>query len=270
MATDPGPPARMLLDAPASDPSLDFAPTAAGLAQIIERSEPRFAIGIFGGWGSGKTTLMEAIDARLDPETTVTVRFNAWRFEREPHILVPLLDAIREGLAGWAADHAKEPAQAERARKLARRIGRVVRALVTGLSAEVGISEVVKVKYDVGKAVDALSEPAEEPEAEQPQSLYFAGFLELERAFKAFAEDGATRVVVFVDDLDRCAPDVIGVVSRGSALPGRTTLTRHYAYSRRSHRRSSYRTSRVSTPARAASMTWLVCVGVGRVDIRVR
>jgi hypothetical protein len=149
---------------------------------------------------------MEAIEARLDPETTVTVRFNAWRFEREPHILVPLLDAIREGLAGWAADHAKEPAQAERARKLARRIGRVVRALVTGLSAEVGISEVVKVKYDVGKAVDALSEPAEEPEAEQPQSLYFAGFLELERAFKAFAEDGATRVVVFVDDLDRCLP----------------------------------------------------------------
>jgi KAP family P-loop domain len=201
-----GPPARMLLDAPASQPSLDFAPTAAGLAQIIERSEPRFAIGIFGGWGSGKTTLMEAIEARLKPETTVTVRFNAWRFEREPHILVPLLDAIREGLANWAADHADEPAKAEQARKVARRIGRVVRALVTGVSAEVGISEVVKVKYDVGKAIDALSQPAEEPEAEQPQSLYFAGFLELERAFTAFAKDGATRVVVFVDDLDRCLP----------------------------------------------------------------
>jgi hypothetical protein len=29
--------------------------TATALAHVIERSEPRFAIGIFGGWGAGKT-----------------------------------------------------------------------------------------------------------------------------------------------------------------------------------------------------------------------
>jgi hypothetical protein len=201
-----GQPARMLLDTPARDPSLDFAPTATALAQVIERSEPRFAIGIFGGWGSGKTTLMDAIEARLTPTTSVVVRFNAWRFEREPHILVPLLDAVREGLARWAVAHKDEPTRAERARKVARRIGRVVRALATGVSAEVGISEAVKVQYDVGKAIDALNRPEDELDGEQAQSLYFAGFLELERAFSAFAEDGATRVVVFVDDLDRCLP----------------------------------------------------------------
>jgi hypothetical protein len=199
-------PARMLLDTPARDPALDFAPTATALAQVIERSEPRFAIGIFGGWGSGKTTLMDAIEARLTPAMSVVVRFNAWRFEREPHILVPLLDAVREGLASWAAAHEEEPTKAERARKVARRIGRVVRALATGVSAEIGISEAAKVKYDVGKAIDALSQPEGEVDAAQAQSLYFAGFLELQRAFTAFAEDGATRVVVFVDDLDRCLP----------------------------------------------------------------
>jgi hypothetical protein len=196
----------MLLDTPARDPSLDFAPTATALAQVIERSEPRFAIGIFGGWGSGKTTLMD-IEARLTPTTSVVVRFNAWRFEREPHILVPMLDAVRDGLATWAVAHQEEPTKANRAREAARRIGRVVRALATGVSAEVGISAAVKVKYDVGKAIDALSQPDEDQlDAEQPQSLYFAGFLELQRAFSAFAEDGATRVVVFVDDLDRCLP----------------------------------------------------------------
>ncbi len=78
-------PARILLDTPARDPSLDFASTAAALAQVIEGSQPRFAIGIFGGWGSGKTTLMDAIESRLAPATSVVVRFNAWRFEREPH-----------------------------------------------------------------------------------------------------------------------------------------------------------------------------------------
>jgi hypothetical protein len=207
-APDPDPeppPARMLLDTPAQDPSLDFAATATALAHVIERSEPRFAIGIFGGWGAGKTTLMDAIETRLTPSTSVVVRFNAWRFERELHILVPLLDAVREGLATWASAHEEAPTRAERARNVARRIGGVVRALATGVSAEVGISEAAKVKYDVGKAIDALNQP-EEIEAEQAQSLYFAGFLELERAFTSFAEDGATRVVVFVDDLDRCLP----------------------------------------------------------------
>jgi predicted KAP-like P-loop ATPase len=29
------------------------------LAEIIENSIPRFAIGVFGGWGTGKTSLMQ-------------------------------------------------------------------------------------------------------------------------------------------------------------------------------------------------------------------
>jgi hypothetical protein len=37
-------PARVLLDSAARGPSLHFAPTAVALAQVIERSEPRFAI----------------------------------------------------------------------------------------------------------------------------------------------------------------------------------------------------------------------------------
>jgi hypothetical protein len=205
-ATEAAQPARMLLDTPARDPSLDFGSTATALAQVVELSEPRFAIGIFGGWGSGKTTLMDAIEARLTPATSVVVRFNAWRFEREPHILVPLLDAVRESLANWAVAHQEQPKTADRARDVARRIGRVVRALATGVSAEVGVSAAAKVRYDVGKAIDALSQPDEEIDPAQAQSLYFAGFLELQRAFTAFEQDSVTRVVVFVDDLDRCLP----------------------------------------------------------------
>ena len=37
-------------------------------ANIISQSEPRFTVGIFGGWGSGKTTLMRAIMAALPKE----------------------------------------------------------------------------------------------------------------------------------------------------------------------------------------------------------
>jgi predicted KAP-like P-loop ATPase len=193
---------KILLDTPSAKPALGYQKTAAALAVIISQSEPQFAVGIFGGWGSGKTTLMRAIKAELASEPSlVVVDFNAWRFEREPLLLVPLLDTIRASLVQWSAGRA--PATREKVRTVAGRIGRVVRALATGLSGEVGVPGAAKVKYDVGKALDSLSS-ADEPE--NAQSLYVAAFDELSHAFAQFAAGGVTRVVVFVDDLDRCLP----------------------------------------------------------------
>ena len=93
---------KILIDSPSEKPSLGFAATASALAQIIRDSPPRFAVGIFGDWGSGKTTLMDEIRRKL-AETVVSVEFNAWRYEREPQLLIPLLDTVRGALVGWAA-----------------------------------------------------------------------------------------------------------------------------------------------------------------------
>jgi predicted KAP-like P-loop ATPase len=41
--------------------ALGFDSYSQKLAEIIINSKPRFAIGIFGGWGTGKTTLMKMI-----------------------------------------------------------------------------------------------------------------------------------------------------------------------------------------------------------------
>jgi len=78
----------VLLDEPADVPGLGWAEYSGALAQIIGHSAPRFAIGIFGDWGSGKTTLMRSIWRELEPrQDVVLVWFNAWRYEREeaPH-----------------------------------------------------------------------------------------------------------------------------------------------------------------------------------------
>src|SRR6516225_9294017 len=67
-AADPAPQAgevKILIDLPSKKPSLGFDATASALAQIIRDSPPRFAVGIFGNWGSGKTTLMEEIRRKL-------------------------------------------------------------------------------------------------------------------------------------------------------------------------------------------------------------
>ena len=58
-------PFTVFLDDPSDQPRLGFGVYADCFAQIIEHSQPRFAIGIFGDWGSGKTTLMRAIQKRI-------------------------------------------------------------------------------------------------------------------------------------------------------------------------------------------------------------
>ena len=211
--------AKILLDSPSKQPALGFDRTASALAQLVMDSEPRFAVGIFGSWGSGKTTLMEAIQRALDHGTVVAVPFNAWRFEREPQLLVPLIDTIRAALVSWSTG--RDEKTQERVRSVTRRIAKVVRGLAIGLSGEVGVPGAVKIKYDVGRAVDELT-AANEPE--QPQSLYVAAFDELQQAFEEFSGGGATRVVVFVDDLDRCLPsnalDVLESIKLFFDLPG--------------------------------------------------
>lgn len=206
---------KILLDSPSAEPALDFAQIAKGFAGIITESDPNFAIGIFGGWGSGKTTLMNAIMKELRSYADViSVDFNAWRFEREPQLLIPLLDTIRLAILahatrataagnGIGAGSAKAATQ----RAAAGRIGKVVRALATGLSGSVGIPGAVSINYSAKPAIDALRKLSDSRGTPKPESLYVAAFAELQTACKELTDNGVGRIVVFVDDLDRCLPD---------------------------------------------------------------
>ena len=77
-----------------------------------ERKGEAFVVGVFGEWGSGKSTVLNAIGAAFDnkpatqdphnaaapSDVTLKVEFNAWRFEREEHLLIPLLKIIQRTL----------------------------------------------------------------------------------------------------------------------------------------------------------------------------
>jgi hypothetical protein len=198
---------HIVLDVPAVHPTLGFDQIARALATIVQASEPRFAVGIFGSWGSGKSTLMDEIERLLDvQQRAIIVKFNAWRYEREPHLILPLLDTMRASLSEWAASRAPNDRQGEKVRELARRIGRVVRALVRATSFDIGLRGAAVMKVEPGKALDALNAEPENTAA-SPQSLYYAAFEELGAAFADVATEGLSRIVVFVDDLDRCLPD---------------------------------------------------------------
>jgi hypothetical protein len=194
---------KILLDIPSQHAALRFEEYGQGLAEIIEHSTPRFAIGIFGGWGSGKTTLMQAIKRRLNRESVVSVEFNAWRYEKEAHLILPLLDSVREALASW--DTANEGAR-ERARKTAAKVGRVALGLLMGFSFKFGLPHAVEVGVDPNAAMEAANKQLDD-RLTQPVSVYYSAFAELKRTFDEFAASKeAPRIVVFIDDLDRCLP----------------------------------------------------------------
>jgi hypothetical protein len=197
---------RILLDQPAALPALGFDQYARAFAAIARQRDSQFAIGIFGDWGSGKTTLMRAIERELETnETVVTLWFNAWRYEREEHLIVPLLDTLREVLKEWAERPDRDPDLRERARRAAATVSRAAGALLAGLSVTAGIPGGSSLVLDLDRA-QADWRQREEEDARQPRSLYHAVFRALRQALAQFVERGQQRIVVFIDDLDRCLP----------------------------------------------------------------
>ena len=205
---------RILLDVPSKNPELGFPKTANALASIIEDSDPQFAVGIFGGWGSGKTTLMRAIEERLSDgsrassKRIVPVQFSAWRYEKEPHLIVPLLDTVRERLISWSEERETEAGKRV-ATRTASTIGKAMNAIVAGFSMNIGVPGALQVSYDANKTLERATRlRADQRAARVSRSFYHASFKALEQSFEEFVgQRGGRRIVVFVDDLDRCLPE---------------------------------------------------------------
>ncbi|HEY1427518.1 MAG TPA: P-loop NTPase fold protein [Caulobacteraceae bacterium] len=218
---------RILLDVPATEAQLGFDRYAGALSDIIRHSEPRFAIGLFGPWGSGKTTLMNAIAKALG-DAVVRVEFSAWRYEREAELIIPLLDTVREGLTEWAKR--APPGAARASKKTAEVVRRVVRGIIAGTKVSIGSDAIqVKAELDLGKVVESVEKPTGEDDAQVStlldRSIYHLGFRALRTAFETFeAKTGGGRIVVFIDDLDRCLPqgalDVMESMKLFFDLPG--------------------------------------------------
>ena len=67
-------------DAPAEVDLLGRDPLARTIAEVVRNTPPDYGvrIGVFGEWGSGKSSVLEFVEQILDANEHVVVRFSPW------------------------------------------------------------------------------------------------------------------------------------------------------------------------------------------------
>jgi hypothetical protein len=182
-------------------------------------------IGVFGDWGSGKSSLLQMVQAKLDttePDGNdfLVLTFNGWIFEGYEDARTALMSTILDEVASKRTLTAK-------GKKLALKLlGRINYMRVLGAGAKAAISFGMggpvglglSVGTDLAKgAAELLKNGGELNEddfkkfiKEEPAQEARRNIREFRKDFQEFIDETKLKaLVVIIDDLDRCMPDTI-------------------------------------------------------------
>ena len=193
---------RIIIDEPAKAPP-DFKEHAERLSRIIVRSKPQFTVGIFGGWGTGKTTMMQMIEneiRRKYSDIATTIYFDSWRYEREKHsLMIPLLRTIILTLHDIIKSTSIENEKKKTLERAQRGFVKMINAVARGTNINFGF-----ISLDFEKILN---------EIESEENLYTnQEKISLHRHVNEYLKEelggikNRHRLVIFIDDLDRCTP----------------------------------------------------------------
>lgn len=187
-------------------------------------------IGVYGDWGSGKSSLMHMCRNRLEQSDAKIkcLSFNGWLFEdyedAKTAILGSVLDAISEKtrLSKKAKTIIKTLYDSVDKFKLAKSIGQLgLSFFLTGgldtlasLTAKTAITTVKKKATEAVNNIDLTELDTASFEEKVKEALQHKELRDDIRQFqeqfaKLLEESKISRLVVFIDELDRCRPDTI-------------------------------------------------------------
>jgi predicted KAP-like P-loop ATPase len=230
---------------------------------IADESLLPATIGVFGDWGSGKSSLMKMVELDLRENKDVLVlSFNGWLFEGYEDAKTALMGTILDELAGRRTLTDKATAL------LGKLLKRINWLRLLGLAAKGGVALAtggLAAHSLAGGAAAAAT--AFDPEAaakllnEDAAQDLRRGIREFRADFeKLLAELDIKALVVMIDDLDRCMPDTIIetleaiklflFVPRSAFVIGADERLVKYAVPRTSAREDGGRFDREGTPDR--------------------
>jgi hypothetical protein len=196
-------------DNPATVDLIGFTRYAEVVARMVadERLLP-VTIGVYGEWGSGKSTVMHLAERRLAAETNVVcTTFNGWMYQgyddAKAALMTKIIEALKaeRGLGGKALEKAEELLKkVDWLRLTAMTLRHIVMPLAASHATGIAPALSMPTTGDIGSMVTTAEES---PSAIQTIEKFREEFSDLLKAA------GVKTLVVFVDDLDRCVPSVV-------------------------------------------------------------
>lgn len=238
-----------------TDDFLNFSDFRPGLQSILSHAQTPLTVGVFGAWGSGKTSLLRMLHddiEKLGLASTRTVWFTAWKYDRHDALwrsfILRVLDALypRETKPADLLRSQRPVLQNpnEQEQKLIELLERLEASVYQPVdweeigerainwwqlisnSGQAGI-EIAATMATAGvfpwlkQAIGGDGSPVDNIQAaasafsRETKAYQRSQLLQLEQFEQTFEEaiklldpqDGRGRVVIFVDDLDRCLPE---------------------------------------------------------------
>lgn len=175
--------------------TLGFQDGVKRLSSLIENIVPPFTIGIYGDWGSGKTSFMKLLKNHIEKENGIkTSWFNAWEYENEGSLILPLLSQLKEDFKECQAP------LFDSTKKIAASLALVgSNVFLKGITAGmVGLD-------DIEKAFDTY-----ERNTIKTWDKWVDNTRLLKEEFKKLVnniKEEKQYIAIFIDDLDRCSPE---------------------------------------------------------------
>lgn len=200
------------LDNPTREDQLGFGPYVSGIENIINSASTDdlpFAIGVYGPWGAGKSSFMLQLRHRLNSSNTQTLWFDAWKYDS--------IDDVRSALIHHILQHMKEMADGNEDMQC--KIEKFIQQSASGLLKRLRRSTITvgafgtSIAFPLGPEENAAGDDDDYLTMVDRFSEDFKSIVE-EYLIKTTVTPGKNqKLVVFVDDLDRCLPDnVISVL----------------------------------------------------------
>lgn len=187
------------------------------------------SIGVFGGWGTGKSTVLQLVEGQLPKSgnnVPIVVRFDAWMYQGFDDARAALMEVVSCKLVTLAESKEtfvdKAKAFAGRVNYfrglgliadfgigmalgippgLLTRAGGALSSMISGAGTADDVGELKKDAADAKKGWSELVKPAEKRTPPQEIDAF-------RREFGELLEGLNTTLVLFIDNLDRCLPDV--------------------------------------------------------------
>jgi ActR/RegA family two-component response regulator len=188
-----------------------------GVAEVVTRVvtagglDP-VTVGIHSAWGGGKSTALNLIADRLGRVGhVVVVRIDPWEFQNAEDMRGTLIAQVLDELQSRI--ESTPEVETSKRQLLVARLGDLRRRIAWGRVAGVLVSSAVKLSPDFEGLIEALTPQPKQPEPDTAAqgATGAQGMAGFRGAFEALMGEvhGIQKVVVLVDDLDRCLPPTI-------------------------------------------------------------